>query len=227
MKRTGTVLVRDDSRYAYKRSKTSIPRSLTPRLTYAKKSPRVELKSVYEGIGPFSPQSNPANLISYGAVDAGDAFNQRNGKLIRHIDQSWLGRFDLGPAYDSVTFRVIHGVWNDANDPVVTSDILALTAPSSPDSWIAPYNVQASRKYVILGDEFITINNTGSRTVTGVQQPCAGQKFVKRKYSYKRLQEYQGNSAAQVVDWTHFYGVIVTAGGGTAEIMHTVNFVDV
>ena len=92
---------------------------------------------------------------------------------------------------------------------------------------IAPYNVQASRKYVILGDEFITINNTGCRTAGANVQPCSGQKFVKRKYSYKRLQEYQGNSAAQVVDWTHFYGVIVTAGGGTAEIMHTVNFVDV
>ena len=218
--------VRPASRRPVKRVKTTQTR-LTPRLTIPRVNPRVELKTVYEGIGPFSPQSNPATLISYGAVDAGDAFNQRNGKLIRHIDQTWQGRFDLGPAYDSVTFRIIHGVWNDANDPVSTADILALTAPSSPDSWIAPYNVQASRKYVILGDEFLTINNTGSRTVTGVIQPCAGQKFVKRKYSYKRLQEYQGNSAAQVVDWTHFYGVIVTAGGGTAEIMHTVNFVDV
>ena len=216
---------RPASRRPVKRVKTTQTR-LTPRLTVPRVNPRVELKTVYEGIGAFNPTSNPAALTSYGVVDAGDAFNQRNGKLIRHIDQSWIGRFDLGPAYDSVTFRVIHGVWNDANDPVATADILALTALYS-GFWIAPYNVQASRKYVILGDEFITINNTGCRTAGANVQPCAGQKFVKRKYSYKRLQEYQGNSAAQVVDWTHFYGVMVTAGGGTAEIMHTVNFVDV
>ena len=189
-------------------------------------NPRVELKTVYEGIGAFNPTSNPAALTSYGVVDAGDAFNQRNGKLIRHIDQSWIGRFDLGPAYDSVTFRVIHGVWNDANDPVATADILALTAPL----------------LRILGLPLITYRlrvsmlswamNSSLSTIPGVVQlvrmsTLCWSKFVKRKYSYKRLQEYQGNSAAQVVDWTHFYGVMVTAGGGTAEIMHTVNFVDV
>ena len=124
---------RPASRRPVKRVKTTQTR-LTPRLTVPRVNPRVELKTVYEGIGAFNPTSNPAALTSYGVVDAGDAFNQRNGKLIRHIDQSWIGRFDLGPAYDSVTFRVIHGVWNDANDPVATADILALTAPSTPDS---------------------------------------------------------------------------------------------
>lgn len=205
-----------------------VKKSETPKLTYLKRSPRVELKTVYETIGAFTPPSSAVNFISYGSVNAGDGYDQRNGKLIQHIDQAVYMRFDLGPAYDSCTFRVIHGVWNDASDPVVPSDILATASVGTPDQWIAPFNVQASRKYHIIADEFFTINNTGTRNAGGTtaNTPCAGQLMVKRKYRYKRMQEYQGNSAAQVVDWTHFYIVVSTNGAGTAELCHAVNFID-
>ena len=52
---------RPASRRPVKRVKTTQTR-LTPRLTVPRVNPRVELKTVYEGIGAFNPTSNPAAL---------------------------------------------------------------------------------------------------------------------------------------------------------------------
>jgi len=115
-------------------------------------------------------------------------------------------------------------VWNNPDDAIVPSDILATGLIAGCDQWIAPYNVTCSRKYHIIADEYFTVNNTGHRT--GSAGPCAGQAMVKRTYKYKRLQEYQGANAAQVVNWVFFYIVISTTGAGTAEVSHACNFVD-
>lgn len=220
MKRSSSLSARDDSRS----TKSKRTKTVTPKLTYLKRSPRVELKTVYDNIGPFTTVANPAVWNVYGTIDAGDAFNQRGGKLVQHISQDVIMRFDLGPAYDSTTFRVIHGVWNNADDAVVPSDVLATGLIAGVDQWIAPYNATTTRRYHIIADELFTINNTGHRT--GSASPCAGQLMVKRNYKYKRMQEYQGTAAAQVVNWVYFYMVCSTTGAGTAEVSHACHFID-
>jgi hypothetical protein len=225
MKRTGTVLVRDDSRYAYKRSKTSIPRSITPRSTVLSRSKRVELKSIYTNHGgPFTVPAAPASLTLYGGIGAGDAYNQRNGKLIRHIDQTANFNFSLGPQYDAVSFRIIHGAWKQPNVTPAVSDVLDL----SYNAFIAPLNVERARMYACFGDEYVTICNTGARAASGTSpiSPGGGTMAFKRKYKYNRTQEYAGTTSADMTDWLHFVLVVSSTGVGTCEMLHTLNFTD-
>jgi len=207
--------------YAPKRA-AKRTKSLQPR-TYVKKGANTtELKTVHNETLPGVPNSQAGGIVTYGTIAAGDDFNQRTGRLVRHVDQTLTMRFDLSGNYDNVCVRIIHGIWKQPN--VAPSVGMILDQNVGPIAFMLPYNVQTSRNYRILSDENFTLQNTGAYSSTPPFVPSL--QVYKRKLKYAAIQEYAGPNDTDVVDWMFFVLLASTTSDGSTQIVHTCNFTD-
>jgi len=226
MKRTGTVLVRNDSRYngARKRSR------LTP-LTYTKRtSNRTEVKNAYGNTDAFAVTTTGV-VIRYGFVDQGADEHERIGKAITSLGQEQRWRFDRAPGISYGCMRIITGIWKQNYLPAALDvDAILESGTNAGPKMVSPFVAENSKNYVILGDEYI---NTDAQAAggtltggTGTIDPNPSSFYIKRKYNYKAIQEYQ-TASGEASNWCHFILCVADADVKmTAELQWNVVYTD-
>lgn len=208
MKRSGTVLVRNDSRYKpAKRVK-----SITPKVYTKRTSNKVELKNWYGDTDAFQPDAGTGTVITYGGISQGSDEHDRNGKAIIQLSQDLRIRLDraVGSAYTNL--RIITGIYKQplklALAPLTAADILETPAGGAGTWMQSPYATEKLPNFIILGDEYISmpaLATGGTLTAgAGTLAPLAETRFIKRSYKYKAQQVYDGSNSGSYQNWVHF-----------------------
>lgn len=229
MKRTGTVLVRNDSRYN-KRSRSTL--GLNPPKTTKRTSNRTEVKNVFDNSDPIAV-TNAGVVYTYGKITGGPEVHARIGSDVTHLGQEVIIRLDRAPAKSSAVVRLIFGVWKQASMTPGTNDILEdpLNYNLPPEQIGCPLASERSTRYRILGDEIINFpaQAAGGDLVSGSGSIASNPEtiWLRRKYSYKHSQQYYGSAIGDVVDWYYFCLLVSDYNGVvTAQIMPNVFYTD-
>jgi len=225
LKRQGsTVLVRNDSRYTKKQR-------LTPQ-TYTKRNTnRTEVKNAYGNTDAFAV-TNAGVIIKFGGVDQGSDEHERVGKAITHLHHELRWRFDRAPGISYGCMRIITGIWKQAyiTTALDVDAILETGTGVGLGNMITPFVAENSKNYVILGDEYINTDaQAGGGTLTGgtgTIDPNPTSFFIKRRFNYRAIQEYQQANESPS-NWTHFILIVADADAKmTAELQWNVVYTD-
>jgi len=218
LKRSGTVLVRNDSRYQYKRSK-SIP--LQPRRYTTRTANKTEVKNDYGTSGDIAVTSDGVFNI-YGGVPQGSSDHERDGSNITQLYQTINMRIVRAPAKPQTTCRVIFGIWKLPQQVPTVGEILDDDGTNGPILW--PLSTETSSNYHILSDEYINLPATSSAQAD-VTDPVVANgtvMYYKRKFRYKKMQQYSASSGTSARDWIYFV-LLISEANGECTFTHTYN----
>lgn len=209
-KRTGPA-----SWKASKRVKTT--RQLNKRAYTASRISRVEVKAVANWIDAVAPLTGAT--YSVGKVDLGDAYNQRNGRAVRHTTADLYFMLKKPAGDPAITFRIIYGIWKQSFDTRTpsASTILDLNLFTGAE-WMAPYNPLYSTNMVILMDELRSVNTGYNTSGSAAGSPGETQQAFVKKVPYASIQEYSGDDGDDVKNWNHFILLISNSSNGLCAI---------
>jgi len=220
LKRSGTVLVRNDSRYQYKRSK-SIP--LQPRRYTTRTANKTEVKNDYGASGDIAVTADGVFNV-YGGVPQGSSDHERDGSNITQLYQTLNMRLVRAPASPQTTCRIIYGIWKLPQQAPTVADILDDDGSNGPILW--PLSTETSSNYHILSDEYI---NLPAMSAAGSLSSGSGDivtngtvMYYKRKFRYKKTQQYSASSGTSARDWLYFV-LVISEANGECTYCHTYN----
>lgn len=187
-------------RYALKRTKR-IP--LQPKRYTSITSNKTEVKNSFGNTGDVTVTSDGV-LRTYGGVEQGSDDHERIGSEITQLYQTLNIRLERAPGVPHSTCRIIFGIWKlPLNSPTV-ADILDDDGTSRVILW--PLSTETSSNYQILGDEYVNLPAvaSGQDISTDPIIPLGTVTYMKRKFRYKRSQQYSGSGETSFRNWTHF-----------------------
>lgn len=212
---------------SFKRTK----RGPSPRTVSISKRSVHEVKVKHESFA----QSNFTDQTLLWAIKgpaAGDADDQREGRMVQSKGIEFRGIFTLHPGRTAANFRLIIGVWKQASTVLQNGMVLDGYLGSSPTDFLCPINQAYSSSLVILYDQVHHLEASPSTAPapsgTGAIVSGGNSKAVVVNKFYGGRQEFFDNTENSFTNWNYFYMI---ANSGTAEVDSltkvTTRFIDI
>lgn len=150
---------------------------------------------------------------------AGDASNEREGRVVKHMMIQTHLNYIKDQTIPSVSVRKIHFIWKQALTVPTVTDILDIA------NGFSPYNQNQAGNYKILRD---TITNLDSDVVLPATPTFAGRNRLEQaNIRYTATQTYTSTGLGTVANWVHGVLLIASNPGCLAFFNGSALYVDV
>lgn len=219
-RRAPSQLTRANVSQTYKKPRTQTTISKWQPQTYIRKtSNTTEVKAINAVVAAAVSPGASGTALVFGRVDLGSGDDQRNGKAIKHISFETRWRFERFANVEFHNYRIIVGVWKQANGgaTVNTADIL-----ENPGDITSPIRSESSQNLIVLDDFYVNMPAQSNHGSTGIAD--GELRFMAKKYKRAFIQEYNGSLSSNVTNWTHFVALFTNNVAGGTVRLNTQNY---